>query len=98
MPLPPAPSRRAALLAPEAFDVAARPRTAQTATTPDVVAVAAPAKAPTGRARASAPAVSNASAPLVQIETRGRVPEPVTAPSGRARLETVPSAPAPAAR
>ncbi|MBU0827325.1 MAG: PhoH family protein [Gammaproteobacteria bacterium] len=98
MPLPPAPSRRAALLAPEAFDVAARPRTAQTATTPDVVAVAAPAKAPTGRARASAPAVANASAPLVQVETRGRVPEPVTAPSGRARLETVPSAPAPAAR
>ncbi|MBU0749622.1 MAG: PhoH family protein [Gammaproteobacteria bacterium] len=98
MPLPPAPSRRAALLAPEAFDVAARPRAAQTATTPDVVAVAAPAKAPTGRARASAPAVANASAPLVQVETRGRVPEPVTAPSGRARLETVPSAPAPAAR
>jgi PhoH-like ATPase len=63
-----------------------------------VVAVAAPAKAPTGRARASAPAVANASAPLVQVETRGRVPEPVTAPSGRARLETVPSAPAPAAR
>ncbi|MBU1351484.1 MAG: PhoH family protein [Gammaproteobacteria bacterium] len=98
MPLPPAPSRRAALLAPEAFDVAARPRAAQTATTPDVVAVAAPAKAPTGRARASAPAVANASAPLVQVETRGRVPEPVTAPSGRARLETVLSAPAPAAR
>ncbi|MDP3227700.1 MAG: PhoH family protein [Acidovorax sp.] len=99
MPLPPAPSRRAALLAPEAFDVAARPRAAQTATTAEaVVGVAAPAKATTGRARASAPAASNAAAPLIQVETRGRMPEPVTAPAGRTRNEAVPPAPAPTAR
>ena len=47
MPLPPAPSRRAALLAPEAFEITARPRTPSTAD-----AAAAPARsAPASRTR-----------------------------------------------
>ena len=102
MPLPPAPARRAALLAPEAFDVAARPRTALTATVEPVeIAAVAPAKATTGRARASAPAAVSA-APLVQIETRGRAPAPAStpaaAPAGRGRTETAATPAAPTAR
>ena len=102
MPLPPAPARRAALLAPEAFDVVARPRIAQTATAePVAIAAAAPAKATTGRARASAPVAVNA-APLVQVETRGRAlapaSTPAAAPAGRGRADTVATTPAPAAR
>ena len=100
MPLPPAPARRAALLAPEAFDVVARPRSALTATV-EPVAIAAPAKAATGRARASAPAAASA-APLVQVETRGRTPMPAStpaaAPAGRSRADTVATTPAPTAR
>ncbi len=49
MPLPPAPSRRAALLAPEAFEVTARPRVATTSANEPVAApqrtAAAPARA-----------------------------------------------------
>lgn len=101
MPLPPAPSRRAALLAPEAFDVAARPRAAQPAVVEPVVAVAAPAKTTTGRARAPTPAAAKAG-PLTQVETRGRLTEPAVAPAaapaGRARTDTVATASAPTAR
>ncbi|MFP5445302.1 MAG: PhoH family protein, partial [Betaproteobacteria bacterium] len=89
MPLPPAPSRRAALLAPEAFEVAARPRVATTSANE---AVATPQRTATATAptRAGRKADSVASslaapdtAPLVQIETRARTPQPSAAPVAR---------------
>ena len=95
MPLPPAPSRRAALLAPEVYDVAARPRTAAPATVElDTAPVA---KTTTGRARAAAPAALGA-APLIQVETRGRTPEPAIAPAPATRARTETAVEAPAAR
>eukprot|EP01036_Dinobryon_divergens_P040714 gene40714-53865_t len=87
MPLPPAPSRRAALLAPEAFEVTARPRVATTSANE---AVAAPQRTAATPVRAGRKADSAASAqaapdtaPLVQVETRARTPEPAAAPVAR---------------
>ncbi|EHL21282.1 PhoH family protein [Acidovorax sp. NO-1] len=92
MPLPPAPSRRAALLAPEAYEITARPRVAQPSANEPLVA-SAPAPAPsraTPVARAGRKADSVAStttapstAPPVQVETRARTPEPVAPPAAR---------------
>ena len=87
MPLPPAPSRRAALLAPEAFEVTARPRVATTSANEPVAAPQRTAATPARAGRkpdsvASALAAPEA-APLVQVETRARTPEPVTAPVAR---------------
>ena len=87
MPLPPAPSRRAALLAPEAFEVTARPRVATTSANEPVAAPQRTAAAP-ARAGRKADSVASAlaapeAAPLVQVETRARTPEPVTAPVAR---------------
>ena len=87
MPLPPAPSRRAALLAPEAFEVTARPRVATTSANEPVAAPQRTAAAP-ARAGRQADSVASAlaapeAAPLVQVETRARTPEPVTAPMAR---------------
>ena len=87
MPLPPAPSRRAALLAPEAFEVTARPRVATTSANEPVAAPQRTAATP-ARAGRKADSVASAlaapeAAPLVQVETRARTPEPVTAPVAR---------------
>ena len=99
MPLPPAPSRRAALLAPEAFEVAARPRVSQTSANEPVVA---PATATTGAGRSGRRTDSVASksaalttAPLVQVETRARAPEPA-APVARATSARKARTPGPA--
>ena len=102
MPLPPAPSRRAALLSPEAFDVVAPPRAALLPANEVVATPAAKAAPPARTARkaasvASAPvAVGTAAAPLVQVETRVREALPVPAPvarstSGRARSTKAPA-------
>ena len=81
MPLPPAPSRRAALLAPEAFEITARPRTPSTADAP----AAAPARsAPASRTRkasGTAAVTATPAEPMIQIETRARVAEPTGAPA-----------------
>ena len=81
MPLPPAPSRRAALLAPEAFEITARPRTPPTADAP----AAAPARsAPASRTRkasGTAAVAATPAEPMIQIETRARVAEPTGAPA-----------------
>ncbi|WP_298208189.1 PhoH family protein [Acidovorax sp.] len=87
MPLPPAPSRRAALLAPEAFEVTARPRVSQASANEPVVAT--PARATTSSARSGrkadgatpTPAVLTSAPPLIQVETRARTPEPAAAPA-----------------
>jgi len=91
MPLPPAPSRRAALLAPEAFEVTARPRVSQTSANEPVAApVRATSATRTGRKAGSAALATPAalvSAPLIQVETQARAPEPAstpTAPTARA--------------
>lgn len=91
MPLPPAPSRRAALLAPEAFEVTARPRVSQTSANEPVAApVRAASATRTGRkAGSAAPATPAAlvAAPLIQVETQARAPEPAgtsTTPTARA--------------
>ena len=87
MPLPPAPSRRAALLAPEAFEVTARPRVATTSANEPVAAplrtAAAPARAGRKADSAASALAAPEAAPLVQVETRARTPEPVTAPVAR---------------
>jgi PhoH-like ATPase len=76
MPLPPAPSRRAALLAPEAFEVTARPRVSQTSANEPVAApVRAASTTRTGRKVGSA-ALATPAAPLIQVETQARAPEP----------------------
>ncbi len=104
MPLPPAPSRRAALLAPEAFEITARPRVAQPSA--NEPAVAATARA-TPAARSGRKADSGASAaaalstvPLVQVETRSRTAEPAPTPAARTtstrKARTANAAPAPA--
>jgi len=112
MPLPPAPSRRAATLPAEAFSVVAQPKDTRSHVADDefddapvAVAVAA---APPARRRAAAP---QAAAPLIQVETTARtaapatpasatvaaaVPAPVTAPAPRARRAKPASTPAPA--
>ncbi len=108
MPLPPAPSRRAALLAPEAFDAIASPRTPATSTTTgtgasEPVAVSVRAT-PSARAGRKADSVASTSAPvnttaLIQIETRSRTPAPapVPTPAPVAPVATV-ATPAPNAR
>jgi PhoH-like ATPase len=84
MPLPPAPSRRAALLAPEAFEITARPRTPAADAT-EVTAAATPARSSTtGRSGRKADSVASASMPavsggMVQVETRGRAAVPAPA-------------------
>ena len=96
MPLPPAPSRRAALLAPEAFDITAPARaTASQASQPTSDPAIAPAKAPSaargGRKLDSVASASNAPAtgPMIQVETRGRPAEPASTatPAARTRAE-----------
>lgn len=98
MPLPPAPSRRAALLAPEAFEITARPRPAPSAA--DTAAAAPSRTATTARARKVASATLAAAEPVGQVEALARAPEPAVAPaperSRAARRTTVPAA-APAA-
>ena len=85
MPLPPAPSRRAALLAPEAFEVTARPRVSQTSANEPVAAhVRAASATRTGRKAGSAALATPAAlvaAPLIQVETQARVPEPASSPT-----------------
>ena len=94
MPLPPAPSRRAALLAPEAFEVTARPRVAQPSANeahlaPELTPAPAPARATAGaRAGRKADSVASAAtapsaAPLIQVETRARTSEPAAPPAAR---------------
>ncbi|MDH4426039.1 MAG: PhoH family protein [Acidovorax sp.] len=87
MPLPPAPSRRAALLAPEAFEITVRPRTPAADAT-EVTAAATPARSSTtgrsGRSGRKADSVASASMPavsggMVQVETRGRAAVPAPA-------------------
>ncbi len=90
MPLPPAPSRRAALLAPEDYEASARPRHTGNLL-PDVAIKAEPASR-VGRKseRSQAAAVELAAAPaLIQVETKSRTPAPAPEPA---------VAPAPAAR
>ncbi len=89
MPLPPAPSRRAALLSPEAFEVIAPPRATPVAVN-EAVAPAAKTASPARSTRkaasvASAPVATSATpAPLIQIETRAREPQAAPAPDARA--------------
>ncbi|MFY3384456.1 PhoH family protein, partial [Paracidovorax sp. MALMAid1276] len=89
MPLPPAPSRRAALLAPEAFDITAPPRAAATSSAADAEVI--PLKAPATGRSSRKPATSAltqppaAAAPLEQVETRARLADPAPAARGRAR-------------
>ena len=103
MPLPPAPSRRAATLPAEAFSVVAqrkdtRPNIADEDydDAPEAVAAVAPA-APARRRSASV----EAEAPMIQVETTVRTPAtaaapaPVAAPAPRARRAKRDSAPAP---
>ncbi|WP_422843461.1 PhoH family protein [Acidovorax sp. M2(2025)] len=98
MPLPPAPTRRAALLAPEAFDIPARPRAAVVTEVAEPAALAPAAArstsgtkargkalpAATASAAASEPMAAGASAP------RALAPEPATpaAPSARSGSAT----------
>jgi PhoH-like ATPase len=85
MPLPPAPSRRAALLAPEAFEVTARPRVSQTSANEPVAAPVRATSAPrTGRKAGSTALATPAgliAAPLIQVETQARAPEPASPPT-----------------
>ena len=94
MPLPPAPTRRAALLAPEAFDVPARPRTAAAteAAEPAVLAPAAARSTSATKARGKALTAATASAaatdPMAATAAAPRAlaaPEPaaLAAPSAR---------------
>ncbi|RZJ08989.1 MAG: PhoH family protein [Acidovorax sp.] len=112
MPLPPAPSRRAALLAPEAYDVAARPgKAAASVAMAEPVNEVAPIRATTSRKAAAierAPlqvvASATSSAPeRASTATRARA-EPAAAPAARSTgrktparsSATVAAAPAPA--
>ncbi|MBU4424327.1 MAG: PhoH family protein [Gammaproteobacteria bacterium] len=91
MPLPPAPSRRAALLAPEDYDAVARPRHTENLL-PDVALTAEPASRVGRKSERSQAAAAELAAPaLIQVETKSRTPAPAPAPT-----PTV--APAPAAR
>ena len=79
MPLPPAHSRRAALLAPEAYDVVAAPHTAPVAAAASAPAAPPTRVAPTARAGRKADSVASVptpldTAPLIQVETRSRTP------------------------
>lgn len=93
MPLPPAPTRRAALLAPEAFDVPARPRTAVAA---EPASPAAARSTPGTKARGKASAVATASAAATEPMAaaaptpRTQAPEPATptAPTARSGSAT----------
>ncbi len=112
MPLPPAPSRRAALLAPEAFDAitslhapAISAATATTTATGTIEPVAMPTRAtPSARAGRKADSMASTSAPvsttaLIQVETRSRTPAPapVPTPAPVAPVATA-ATPAPSAR
>ena len=90
MPLPPAPSRRAALLAPEAYDVVAAPHTAPVAAAASAPAAPPTRVAPTARAGRKADSVASVptplyTAPLIQVETRVREPQATPAPAPAAR-------------
>ncbi|WP_026436444.1 PhoH family protein [Acidovorax sp. JHL-9] len=91
MPLPPAPNRRAALLAPEAYKASARARPVENLL-PDAETTAVPASRG-GRksARNDAATLEAGAAPaLIQVETRSRTPEPARTPA------TAPAARSPA--
>ena len=90
MPLPPAPSRRAAILAPEAYEASARTRPVDK-THPEVETRVEPASR-SGRKteRSQAAAAELAPAPaMIQVETKSRAPAPAQEPA---------AAPAPVAR
>ena len=93
MPLPPAPSRRAAILAPEAYEASARTRPVDK-THPEVETRVEPASR-SGRKteRSQAAAAELAPAPaMIQVETKSRAPapsqEPAAAPAPVARRAT----------
>ncbi|CAN7496042.1 PhoH family protein [Acidovorax sp. LjRoot129] len=99
MPLPPAPSRRAALLAPEAYDVAARPgKAAASVAMAEPVNEVAPIRATTSRKAAAierAPlqvvASATSSAPeRASTATRARA-EPAAAPAARSTGRKTPA-------
>ena len=78
MPLPPAPSRRAALLSPEAFEITAAPRVLPTIasdSTASTERVTPPVRSARKIASVASAAVAPSNEPLVQIETRSRKPE-----------------------
>ena len=82
MPLPPAPSRRAAILAPEAYEASARTRPVENLL-PGVETTAEPASR-SGRKseRSPAAAAQLAVAPaMIQIETKSRTPAPTQEPA-----------------
>jgi PhoH-like ATPase len=93
MPLPPAPSRRAALLAPEAYEASARPRHTENLL-PDVAIKAEPASRGNRKSeRSQTGDVELVTAPaLIQAETKSRTPapthEPAIAPAPAARRST----------
>jgi PhoH-like ATPase len=93
MPLPPAPSRRAALLAPEDYEAVTRPRHTENLL-PDVAIKAEPASRDGRKSeRSQAAAAELAAAPaLIQIETKSRTPapshDPAVAPAPAARRST----------
>ena len=88
MPLPPAPSRRAALLAPEAFEVTARPRVATNLGQRSRCHASARRCSPSPRGTqgsqccTSSLAAPDTNAPLLQIETRTRTAAPSAAARG----------------
>lgn len=84
MPLPPAPNRRAALLAPEAFAITAPPRTPRASGPAVDEPLAAPATPSFAVARASELLPPAHDAPLIQIETR-TAETPASARSTRKR-------------
>ena len=82
MPLPPAPSRRAAILAPEAYEASARTRPVDK-THPEVETRVEPASR-SGRKteRSQAAAAELAPAPaMIQVETKSRAPAPSHEPA-----------------
>lgn len=95
MPLPPAPNRRAALLAPEAYEASARPRPVENLL-PDAQTTAAPASwggRKSEPSHAAAVVVELVTTPaLIQVETQSRTPapahEPAIAPAPAARRST----------
>jgi PhoH-like ATPase len=93
MPLPPAPTRRAALLAPEAFNAA--PRDAVAAPQMDDAAVTPSAPRKTTRRKAAAPAAE--AMPAVQASPAVVIPASPSARTTRSRKETTATKPAPVA-
>jgi PhoH-like ATPase len=76
MPLPPAPSRRAALLAPEAYEASARARPAAPVLQ-DVETTATSASRGSRKSARNSAAVDQATPALIQVETKPRTPAPV---------------------